>query len=86
MNEVICHGIPDKRPLVDGDIVNIDITLYYGGFHGDTNETFYVGQVDDKAKRLVETTRECLQLAIDAGTTLEKVTWKINQSYKYRRI
>lgn len=68
VNEIICHGIPDKRPLQDGDIVNLDISLYKDGFHTDLNETYYVG---DKAKankdlvNLVETTRECLQLAID---------------------
>src|SRR2546429_3407372 len=45
-NEVICHGIPDQRPLQDGDILNIDVTLYHGGFHGDLNET------DRKSTRL----------------------------------
>ncbi|KAK6200934.1 methionine aminopeptidase [Scheffersomyces amazonensis] len=69
VNEVICHGIPDKRPLEDGDIVNIDVSIFYLGFHADLNETYYVG---DKAKanpdivRLVETTRESLDLAIKA--------------------
>jgi methionyl aminopeptidase len=42
VNEIICHGIPDKRPLEDGDIVNLDISVYHGGFHGDLNETFMV--------------------------------------------
>ncbi|EGW35783.1 uncharacterized protein SPAPADRAFT_58988 [Spathaspora passalidarum NRRL Y-27907] len=69
VNEVICHGIPDKTKLQDGDIVNLDVTIYYLGFHSDLNETYYVG---DKAKcnpdivRLVETTRESLDLAIQA--------------------
>ncbi|CAD1813076.1 methionine aminopeptidase, type I [Candida parapsilosis] len=69
VNEVICHGIPDKTKLKDGDIINLDVTIYYMGFHSDLNETYYVG---DKAKsdpdtvRLVETTRECLDLAIQA--------------------
>lgn len=45
VNECICHGIPDARPLQDGDIVNIDISVYYKGFHGDLNETFFVGNV-----------------------------------------
>ncbi|KAF3936546.1 hypothetical protein ABW19_dt0201678 [Dactylella cylindrospora] len=68
VNEVICHGIPDQRKLEDGDIINIDISLYYDGFHGDLNETYYVG---DKAKadpdtvRVVETSRECLEKAIE---------------------
>ncbi|XP_031550856.1 methionine aminopeptidase 1-like [Actinia tenebrosa] len=65
VNEVICHGIPDKRPLEDGDIVNLDITVYHGGFHGDLNETFFVGNVDSNSKKLVNVTHECLMQAID---------------------
>ncbi|KAM5484310.1 Methionine aminopeptidase 1 [Microsporum audouinii] len=68
VNEVICHGIPDQRPLEDGDIVNIDISLYHGGFHGDLNETYYVGDkamADPDAVRVVETSRECLDKAIE---------------------
>lgn len=69
VNEIICHGIPDQYKLKDGDIVNLDVSIYYLGFHADLNETYYVG---DKAKcdpdtvRLVETTREALDLAISA--------------------
>jgi methionyl aminopeptidase len=66
VNEVICHGIPDDRPLVDGDIVNIDVTGYIGGVHGDCNATFYVGEVDADSRRLVEVTRQCRQLGIEA--------------------
>ncbi|RMC13767.1 hypothetical protein DUI87_08849 [Hirundo rustica rustica] len=66
VNEVICHGIPDRRPLQEGDIVNVDITVYRNGYHGDLNETFYVGDVDEGARRLVQTTYECLMQAIDA--------------------
>ncbi|XP_067671266.1 methionine aminopeptidase 1-like [Haliotis asinina] len=65
VNEVICHGIPDLRPLQDGDIMNIDITVCHRGYHGDLNETFFVGAVDEKSKKLVKTTHECLQHAID---------------------
>ncbi|KAL0093023.1 MetAP 1 [Phycomyces blakesleeanus] len=65
VNEVICHGIPDKRPLKDGDIINLDISCYYGGFHSDLNETYLVGNVDEQGKKLVQTARECLQKAID---------------------
>ncbi|GAB5358849.1 hypothetical protein AAMO2058_000494300 [Amorphochlora amoebiformis] len=65
-NEVICHGIPDGRALVEGDIVNIDITVYKNGYHGDLNETFLVGEVDEESKRLVKTTYESLMLAIQA--------------------
>ena len=66
VNEVICHGIPDDRPLEDGDIVNIDVTAYLDGVHGDCNATFYVGDVDAESRRLVEVTRECRQRGIDA--------------------
>ncbi|KAK7506162.1 hypothetical protein BaRGS_00002274 [Batillaria attramentaria] len=65
VNEVICHGIPDMRPLEKGDIINIDITAYHKGFHGDLNETFFVGEVDESSKQLVKTTHECLMMAID---------------------
>ncbi|KAL1957595.1 hypothetical protein VTO42DRAFT_5706 [Malbranchea cinnamomea] len=67
INEVICHGIPDQRPLQDGDIINIDVTLYHEGFHGDLNETYYVGEKaksDPDTVRVVETARECLDKAI----------------------
>jgi methionyl aminopeptidase len=66
INEVICHGIPDDRVLVDGDIVNLDVTVYLDGVHGDTNATFLVGNVDDESRRLVEVTRECLERGIGA--------------------
>jgi methionyl aminopeptidase len=66
VNEVICHGIPDDRPLQDGDIVNIDVTAFIGGVHGDCNATFYVGDVDAESRRLVEVTRECRRLGIQA--------------------
>ena len=66
VNEVICHGIPDDRPLEDGDIVNIDVTAYIGGVHGDCNATFLVGEVDPESRRLVEVTRECRDLGIAA--------------------
>jgi methionyl aminopeptidase len=64
VNEVICHGIPDSRPLQDGDILNIDITVYYNGFHGDVNETICIGNVDEKGRELVNVTREALEKAI----------------------
>ncbi|CAB4012428.1 methionine aminopeptidase 1 [Paramuricea clavata] len=64
VNEVICHGIPDKRALENGDILNIDVTVYHNGFHGDLNETFLVGDVDEESKKLVKITHECLDEAI----------------------
>jgi methionyl aminopeptidase len=66
VNEVICHGIPDSRPLSDGDIVNLDVTVYLDGVHGDTNATFGVGHVDVASQRLITVTRECLELGIAA--------------------
>ena len=66
INEVICHGIPDSTVLKDGDIVNLDVTIYLDGVHGDTNATFFVGEVDQQSKDLVAVTRECLQRGIAA--------------------
>jgi hypothetical protein len=56
--QVICHGIPDRRPLEDGDIVNVDVTAYLNGFHGDLNETYVVGAADDASRRLIRVTSE----------------------------
>ena len=64
VNEVICHGIPDSRPLVQGDIVNLDVTIYLDGVHGDTNATFGVGEIDPASRQLIQVTRECLDKAI----------------------
>ena len=66
VNEVICHGIPDSSVLHDGDIVNLDVTIYLDGVHGDTNATFLVGDVDEESRRLVRVTKECLDLGIAA--------------------
>jgi methionyl aminopeptidase len=66
VNEVICHGIPDDRPLRDGDIVNLDVTIFLDGVHGDTSATFLVGKVDPESQRLVRVTRECLDAGIAA--------------------
>ncbi len=67
VNEVICHGIPDDRELEDGDIINIDVTLFKRGVHGDTNATFFVGDVDELSKELTIVTRDCLRYGIDAA-------------------
>ena len=66
VNEVICHGIPDSRPLEDGDIVNIDITAYLDGVHGDTDATYLVGDVDEESRLLVERTHEAMMRGIKA--------------------
>ncbi len=83
-NEVICHGIPNKKEIVkDGDILNIDITTYFNKFHGDTNKTFLVGNVDEKVAKLVEITYLCLREGIkqvrpgghigDIGAVIEEI-------------
>ncbi|XP_041056652.1 methionine aminopeptidase 1D, mitochondrial isoform X2 [Carcharodon carcharias] len=64
VNNVVCHGIPDSRPLQNGDIINIDVTVYFNGYHGDTSETFLVGNVDKPGQKLVEVARRCRNEAI----------------------
>src|SRR4249919_2280021 len=64
LNEVICHGIPDDTVIADGDIVNVDITAYLGGVHGDTNATFLAGDVDEESRLLVERTHEAMMRGI----------------------
>ena len=66
INEVICHGIPDSRELVEGDIVNIDVTAYKNGVHGDTNAMFYVGEVDEESRLLSERTYTSMMRGIKA--------------------
>ena len=67
VNEVICHGIPDNRVLLDGDIVNIDLTVFIGGVHGDTNATYLCGEVDEESRLLVERTHEAMMRGIKAS-------------------
>ena len=66
LNEVICHGIPDTTVLEDGDILNLDVTAYLDGMHGDTNKTLLIGNVDEESRLLVERTEEALNRAIKA--------------------
>ena len=83
VNEVICHGIPDARPLADGDIVNLDITVFFKGVHADMNETYCVGNVDETGRRLVRCAYDCLAAAVskcrpgvfyrDLGSVISKV-------------
>jgi methionyl aminopeptidase len=86
VNEVICHGIPDDRRLEDGDIVNVDITAYLDGVHGDTNATFLVGDVDEESRLLVERTREALNRGIKAVKPGRKVSiiGRVIESYAKR--
>jgi methionyl aminopeptidase len=64
INEVICHGIPDTRPLEEGDIVNLEISCYKDGVHADLNETFCVGQVSESSRALIEATYDSLMNCI----------------------
>ncbi|KAL8592036.1 hypothetical protein ACOMHN_060529 [Nucella lapillus] len=64
VNNVLCHGIPDDRKLCDGDIINVDITVYLEGFHGDTSATFLVGEVDEEGQRLVDVARRCRDVGL----------------------
>ncbi|MCU1477619.1 MAG: map [Subtercola sp.] len=66
VNEVICHGIPDNTVLTDGDIVNVDITAYKNGVHGDTNATFFAGEPSEEVRLLVERTKEAMNRGIKA--------------------
>lgn len=86
LNEVICHGIPDSTVVQDGDIVNIDITAYIKGVHGDTNATFLAGQVDEESRLLVERTHEATMRAIKAvqpGRALS-IVGRVIESYAKR--
>jgi len=73
VNEIICHGIPDSRKLVEGDIVNVDVTTFIGGVHGDTNATFAVGAIDDATRDLVRATRSAMHAGIATVRSGSKV-------------
>jgi methionyl aminopeptidase len=86
LNDVICHGIPDSTLVQDGDIVNIDITAFIGGVHGDTNATFLAGNVDEESRLLVERTHEAMMRGIRAvapGRPLNAVG-RVIESYARR--
>ncbi len=86
VNEVICHGIPDARPLEDGDLVKIDVTAYLGGVHGDTCITVYCGEVSETDRLLTERTEEALRRAIKAVRPgrLVNVLGRVIESYAKR--
>ena len=83
LNDVICHGIPDGTVLKNGDILNVDVTPVLparGGWHGDTNATFYIGEPSADARHLVEVARECLERGIavvQPGATIGDIGWAI---------
>ncbi|MET0521389.1 MAG: type I methionyl aminopeptidase, partial [Jiangellaceae bacterium] len=86
VNEVICHGIPDSTVLQDGDIVNIDVTAFRDGVHGDTDATYLVGDVDEESRLLVERTRAAMLRgvhAVEPGRTLN-VIGRVIESYARR--
>jgi len=86
LNEIICHGIPDSTVVADGDIVNIDVTAYIHGVHGDTNATFLAGAVSEEHRLLVERTEEATMRAIKAvkpGRALS-VVGRVIESYANR--
>lgn len=64
INDVVCHGIPGAQALKDGDIVNVDVTTFYGGFYGDTSATFYIGKPSEAARKVTEIARRSLELGI----------------------
>ena len=86
INEVICHGIPDDRPLEDGDIINVDITAYYDGVHGDTCAMFEVGTIDEESHLLIERTREAMMRGIKAVRPGRKINviGRVIESYAHR--
>jgi methionyl aminopeptidase len=82
VNEVVCHGIPDDRVLLPGDIINCDVTIFIDGMHGDCSETVFVGKPDPQSIKLVETTYDCLMKGIEAvrpGETLNEIGKAISQ-------
>ncbi len=86
VNEVICHGIPDSRPLEEGDIVNLDVTAYIHGVHGDTDATYVVGEVDEESRLLVERTHEAMMRGIRAARPGREVNviGRVIESYARR--
>ncbi|XP_073138675.1 methionine aminopeptidase 1B, chloroplastic-like isoform X2 [Henckelia pumila] len=83
VNECMCHGIPDSRQLQDGDIINIDVTVYLNGYHGDTSKTFICGNANNSVKRLVKVTEECMYKGIAAcedGALFRKIGKKISDA------
>lgn len=82
VNHVVCHGIPNDKPLKNGDIINIDITVIHDGYHGDTSQMFYVGNVPPHAQRLCEITQECLykgMALVKPGARLGDIGYVIQQ-------
>eukprot|EP01137_Pigoraptor_chileana_P013396 Opistho-2@66865 len=89
VNDVLCHGIPDSRPLREGDIVNIDVTVYSMGFHGDLSETYGVGDVDAESQHLIVATKEALDNAIAAcgpGVPFQRIAEIVSKHARSARL
>ena len=87
VNDVVCHGIPDSRPFRNGDIVNLDVTPILNGYHGDTNATFFVGEVPENVKEFVATANESMWAGIRQvrpGNTLGDIGHAIESLVKAR--
>lgn len=87
VNDVVCHGIPDKRAFRNGDIVNLDVTPILNGYHGDTNATFFVGDVPEHVKKFVSTANEAMWAGINKvkpGNTLGDIGHAIESMVKAR--
>lgn len=79
LNEVICHGIPDKRPLQEGDILNIDVSSIVDGFYGDTSRMVAIGEISEEKKRVIEVSLQSLNLAIQVCKPGNEV-WQIGKA------
>ncbi len=79
LNEVICHGIPDKRPLQEGDILNIDVSCIHDGFFGDCSRMVMIGPISEEKERVTQVSLRCLHLAIDACKPGNEV-WQIGKA------
>jgi methionyl aminopeptidase len=82
INEVICHGIPSDRILVDGDIINVDVTSILNGYYADANQTYFIGTPTKDARKIVQVARECLKRGmgmVKPGNTIGDIGWAIQK-------
>ncbi|MEQ1877991.1 MAG: type I methionyl aminopeptidase [Bdellovibrionia bacterium] len=82
VNEVICHGVPDKTVLKDGDIINVDVTVILNGFYGDTSRTFFVGRIKERAREVTEVAQEAMNIGIKQvapGATVGDIGFAVNK-------
>jgi methionyl aminopeptidase len=88
INQVICHGIPSEKKLKNGDIINIDVTVIKDGWHGDTSRMFAVGKISGRAQKLIDVTKECMEIGIrmvKPGVTLGDIGFAIAEhAHKFK--